>query len=130
MTGHGSKFTRKQEDAVVALLNNRNIEEAAKSIDLDTKTLLRWLKIPEFEASYRAARTESVRQAIARLQQTSSAAVTTLHKLMVDPNTPATVRARVSETILTFAIKGVETEDILARERLEHTAEEARQEME
>jgi hypothetical protein len=128
MTGHGAKFGRKREDAIVALLTQRNIEEAAKSVGIGTKTLLRWLKIPEFEAAYRAARTESVRQAIARVQQTTSAAVSTLHRLMVDANTPASVRARVSETILTFAIKGVETEDILARlEQLERATEESKQ---
>ena len=128
MTGHGSKFSRKQEDAIIALLNNRNTEEAAKAIGIGTKTLLRWQKNPEFEASFRAARTASVRQAIARLQQTCSAAVTTLHKLMVEPKTPASVRARVAETILTLSLKTVETEDILARlEQLERAAEESKQ---
>ena len=33
MTGHGSKFGRKQEAAIAALLTQRNVEEAAKSIE-------------------------------------------------------------------------------------------------
>jgi len=127
MTGHGSKFNRKQEDAIVALMTTRNTEEAAKAIGIGTKTLLRWQKEPEFEAAYRSARTASVRQSIARIQQSSSAAVSTLHKLMLDPNTPASVKARVSETILTLSLKGVETEDILARvEQLERAADETK----
>ena len=30
MTGHGSKFGRKKEEAIAALLTQRNIEEAAR----------------------------------------------------------------------------------------------------
>src|SRR5579863_2024630 len=49
VTGLGAKFGRKQEEAIAALLTQRNIEEAAKSIGVAPKTLLRWLKIPEFQ---------------------------------------------------------------------------------
>ena len=56
MTGHGAKFGRKKEDAIAALLTNRTIEEAAKSLDIAAKTLLRWMKEPEFDAAYRAAK--------------------------------------------------------------------------
>ena len=32
MTGHGAKFGRKKDDAILALLTHRNVEEAAKSM--------------------------------------------------------------------------------------------------
>ena len=48
MVGHGSKFGRKKEEAIAALLTQRNIEEAAKSIGVGANTLLRWMKEPEF----------------------------------------------------------------------------------
>ena len=51
----GGKFTRKKEDAIAALFTQRNIEEAAKAAGIGANTLLRWLKVPEFEAAYRAA---------------------------------------------------------------------------
>jgi hypothetical protein len=51
VTGHGAKFGRKQEEAIAALLTQRNIDEAAKSIGVAPKTLLRWLKIPEFQTA-------------------------------------------------------------------------------
>ena len=44
MSGHGTKFGRQKEEAVVALLTQRNMEEAARSIHVSTKTLLRWQK--------------------------------------------------------------------------------------
>jgi hypothetical protein len=40
MKGHGSKFGRKKEEAIIALLTQRNIEEAAKSIGIAPNTLL------------------------------------------------------------------------------------------
>ncbi len=89
MTGHGAKFGRKKEDAIVALLTQRNVEEAARAVDLSAKTLLRWLKRPEFQTAYRAARWDAFSQSIARLQQASGAAVSTMLKIMVDPNAPA-----------------------------------------
>ena len=56
MLGHGEKFGRKKEEAIVALLTHRTIDDAAKASGIATKTLLRWLQIPEFEAAYRKAR--------------------------------------------------------------------------
>ena len=41
MSGHGAKFDRKKEDAIVALLTQRNLEEAAKAIGVTPNTLLR-----------------------------------------------------------------------------------------
>ena len=41
MTGHGAKFGRKKEDAIVALLTTRTVEEAARAVGVSTKTLLR-----------------------------------------------------------------------------------------
>ena len=73
MKGHGAKFGRKKEEAIAAVLTQRNIEEAAKVAGIGANTLLRWLKVPEFQAAYREARRAAFSQSIARLQQASSA---------------------------------------------------------
>lgn len=52
MKGHGSKFGWKKEEAIIALLTQRNLEEAAKSIGVAPNTLLKWQKLPEFDAAY------------------------------------------------------------------------------
>jgi hypothetical protein len=57
------------------------------------KTLLRWQKLPEFDRAFREARTATFRQNVAQLQQASSPAVTTLLKILVDPNAPLAVKA-------------------------------------
>ena len=115
MTGHGSKFGRKKEEAIAALLTQRNIEEAARSIGVAPNTLLKWLKQPEFETAYRNARKAAYRQAVARLQQGTSAAATTLLKTLLDPGTPASVKVRAAEAIFNHAAKAIEIEDIDAR---------------
>src|SRR5258706_11523916 len=115
MVGHGAKFTRKKEEAIAALLTQRNLEEAARAIGIGTQTLLRWLKIPEFVKEYRKARREVVHQSVARLQHATGAAATIVLKLMTDPNVPAAVRLRAAECVFDRAFKGVELEDIEVR---------------
>jgi hypothetical protein len=128
MAARGSSLERKQEEAIAALLMQRNVEEAARAAGIGTRTLLRWLKIPEFDSAYRQARRSAFAQTIARLQQGSSAAATTLMKLMVDPATPASTRARCSEAVINFSSKAIELEDIEARlAALERATEVAKQ---
>jgi hypothetical protein len=115
MKGHGAKYSRKQEEAIAALLTQRNIDEAAKSIGIDPTTLLRWLKLPEFQTAYRDARRAAFSQSIARLQQGSTAAATTLLKIMLDQNTPASTRVRAAECIMNHTMKAVELEDVEIR---------------
>jgi hypothetical protein len=125
MAGHGEKLGRKQEEAIAALLSQRNIDEAARACGLGARTLIRWLKLPEFAKAYREARREAYGQSIARLQQASGAAVSTLLKVMIDPNAPASTRVRAADSVLGHAAKAIEIEDIEARvTELERAAEE------
>jgi hypothetical protein len=115
MVGHGAKFDRKKEDAIVALLTHRNIEDAAGAAGVGTTTLMRWLKLPEFQRAYREAKKEAFAQSVARLHYLSSAAVSTLGKIMLDSKTPPATRVRAADSILDHTIKAIETEDIDAR---------------
>jgi transposase-like protein len=124
MKGHGSKFGRKKEEAIAALLTQRNIDEAARAIDVATNTLLKWMKLPEFQAAYREARRAAHGQSIARLQQATSAAVSTLLKVMVDASTPASTKVRAADSVLDHSAKAIEIEDIEVRvAELERAAE-------
>jgi hypothetical protein len=126
--GHGTQFSTKMEEAVAALLTQRNQEEAARAVGISVATLLRWQKVPEFQMAYREARRAAFGQAIARLQQGTSAAATTLLKLLIEPGTPAAVRARVADSIFNHAAKAIEIEDIEARvAELERAAEASKQ---
>jgi hypothetical protein len=115
MRGHGAKFSRKMEEAVAALLTQRNHEEAARAVGIGTATLLRWQKEPEFQQAYRAARRAAHAQSIARLQQATSAAVSTLLKVMVDAGTPASTKVRAADSVLNRSAKSIGIEDIEVR---------------
>jgi hypothetical protein len=115
MKGHGAKFTRKEEEAIAALLTQRTAEDAARAVGTAPSTLLRWMKEPEFDAAYRAAKQAAYGQSIARLHQASSAAVTTLLKLMVDSNVPPSTRARCADSVFGHTVKAIEIEDIEGR---------------
>src|SRR5271170_7221530 len=107
MKGHGAKFGRKKEEAIAALLIHRNIDEAARSVGIAPSTLLRWMKETGFDTEFRVAKRAAYGQSIARLQQGTSAAATTLLKIMIDPNAPASVRVRAADSVLDHATKAI-----------------------
>ena len=113
--GHGAKFGHKKEQAIAALLSHRNVEEAARAVGINANTLQRWLKDPEFDAAYREARRTAFCQSIARLQNASGAAVTTLLKIMLDTNAAAGTRLRAVEVVLERGGQALDIEDIEAR---------------
>lgn len=115
MVGHGEKFGRKKEQAIAALLSNRNVEQAAQAVGIGVTTLRRWMRNPEFKKEYLQARREGLAQATARLQQSSGPAASTLLKLMVDPAMPPNIRLRAADYVLKHGIKTLQDDDLEAR---------------
>ena len=75
-----------------------------------------------------AALLTGLHQSVARIQQASGAAVTTLLKLMIDPATPPSTKARAADSVLDHSAKAIEVEDIEARvSELERAAEASKQ---
>ncbi len=74
----------------------------------------------------RNQRRAAVAQSNARLQQASSAAVSTLLKIMVDVSAPASNRVRAADRVLDHAKQAIERDDIEVRvatlERAAHPA--------
>ena len=127
MLGHGAKFGHKKEQAIVALLTHRNVEEAARAVGICGNTLLRWMKEPEFEAAYWEARRSALSQSVGRLEQASSAAVNTVLKIMLDSSVSAANRLRAAELVLGQGSKAIEMAAIVARlAQLERAADSAR----
>ena len=112
MKGHGSKFAHKKEAAIIALLTCRTIDEAARSIDIGSQTLFRWLKLPEFQTAYQEARRAAMSQCFARLQQASGMAATLLARIIMDNNAPVPSRVRAADRILVHARQSLEAEDL------------------
>ncbi len=108
MKGPEEKLTRKQESALVALLEQGTVKEAAKKCRMSESTLWRFMQIPEFQARYNAARRQLVDTAIARLQSASEVAVSTLVDIAQDSTAAPTARIAAARAIITCALRGHE----------------------
>ena len=113
MKGHGEKLGRKQELAIIALLNQPTVEEAAQAVGLSQVTLWRWMQLDDFRAQYRAARRQALENGIARLQGTTGEAVGALRRNLAC-GAPS-VEVRAAQVILEQAAKGVELIELEAR---------------
>lgn len=113
--GHGQKWSRKKDQAIVALITEPTIQAAAQKVGITTPTLYKWLKVPEFQKAYREARHEAYTVAVARLQQAATEAVEALRSVMNDPKKPASARVSAARAILEMAIKAIEIEDLEVR---------------
>src|SRR5688500_9959111 len=103
MKGHGEKLSRKKEFAILALLQEPTLQQAAERCGLSAATLWRWLQNPEFQQACRSARREAFHTALARLSQLSNEAVLTLHRNLTCGMPATQIRAAVA--ILEFGLK-------------------------
>lgn len=117
MIGHGEKLSRKQEQAIVALLTHPTVPEAARACGVGEATLWRWLQLAEFQARFRAARRQLVESAIAQLQKDCTEAVRVLREIAVDTQAPASSRVAAARTIIETSVSAIELTDL--QERLE-----------
>ena len=115
MAGNGSKLTPKQEQAILALMTNQGVDNAARAVGIGPRTLYRWLQDPLFDQAYRKARRAAFGRGTARLQQATGAAVSAVLKVMIDQQSPASTRLRAADLVLTHGAKAIEIEEIEAR---------------
>jgi hypothetical protein len=108
---------RKADQIIVALLEHSSLEKAAAALGVTDVTIWRWLQKPDFQEAYRQARREAFSRSVARLQQAAGAAVSTLLKVMVDKDAPASSRVRAADSVLDHAATALELEDLEVRLR-------------
>jgi transposase-like protein len=112
MKGHGEKITRKQSEAIAALLECQTVSEAARKTGIGETTLWRWMKRDKFRSAYGEAKRSLVDSAINRLSAASSGAVDTLVDVMKDKDSPANSRVSAAKSILDTSIKVIEIESL------------------
>lgn len=108
-------LTPKQEQALIALLNEPTIERAAKTAGVGERTLHRWLDEPVFSRAYRQARREAFSQAIAASQRYAPVAVQTLAKIMADATLSVSARVSAATALLKFSRESIELDDLATR---------------
>lgn len=106
MKGHGEKLSRKQEQAIIALLSHATMMAAAAACGVSETTLWRWLQMPEFRERCHEARRRAVEQAIGELQQLASEATKALKRNLTCGVPSAEIRAALG--ILDHATQGIE----------------------
>lgn len=104
MAGHGEKLTRKQEQAIVALLSHSTMGDAARSVGVSESTLGRWLQRPDFQAVYRQHRRQLLDRSLTGLQKATGEAVDTLVRNL-GCGVPA-VEVRAAVALLDLSWKG------------------------
>src|SRR6478736_1279573 len=70
-----SRLNHREDMALVALLTEPTIADAAQRTGVGEATLYRWLQHPEFQAKYHAVRRLLLEHAITQLQAATSEAV-------------------------------------------------------
>ncbi len=115
----------KQEAAIIALLSQPTIKQAAEQAQVGERTLHTWLKDDQtFLAAYRDARRQSFSHAVSMSQQYSSLAVNTVGKIMVDPAAQTSSKVAAASAVLRFGRESMELDDLAVRlEALEHSAQ-------
>jgi transposase-like protein len=114
MSGCTLKLGPRKQAAIVALLTQPTVAEAARVAGVSPNTLSRWIKQPAFDASWREAKSLGLDQAIARLQKISGTAVSVLLKLLLDASSPA-AQLKAAEIILRYARAAQQLEQVEAR---------------
>lgn len=118
-----SGLTPKQDQAIIALLNEPTIAKAATALGVSERTLHRWLEDETFHRAFRKARREAFAQAIAVTQRYAPMAVHTLAKVMTDTSVQASARVSAATNLLRFGREALELDDLAARiEALEQEA--------
>lgn len=115
MSGSEEKLSRKQDQAISALLTCTTLTDAAARCRVGESTLRRWLAVPAFKTAYLTARREVVQHAITQMQQACSQAVTTLVAILENADVSASARVSAAKVILETALKAVELEELEAR---------------
>ena len=113
--GHGAKSEATRERAVLALLSEKTVTDAAKKAEVDESTLRRWLSKDEaFQAEYAAARQAVFQSGLHRVQALTAKAIDTLEELL-DANINPNVRLGAARTVAEIGIHQHDAETILRK---------------
>ena len=102
--GHGAKPEAVRERAVLALLSEKTVTNAAKKAGVDESTLRRWLsEDAAFQAAYAEARQTAFQAGMSRVQALTGKAIDTLDELL-DATKYPNVRLGAARTVAELGI--------------------------
>ncbi len=111
--GHGAKSQAVRDRAILALLSEKSIPEAAAKCRIGERTLHRWLTSDAaFKAAYSEARQAAFEAGMSRVQALTGKAVDTLDELL-DAKKYPNVRLGAARTVAELSIHQHDAETIL-----------------
>jgi transposase-like protein len=104
----------RQEKAILALLREPNMDAAATSVGVTTRTLRRWMRQKEFSRRYKRERSMQLEGVLEVLQSSAVDAVQVLNSVAHCKTAPESSRVSASRALLEFNFK---TTELVAIER-------------
>lgn len=104
-----------QQRAIVALLSERTVAEAAEQARVGERTIWRWLADPAFKAALVTAEGEMIDVATRRLLALQAGAIEMVERIMLDEAAGAHVRLRAAQALIDYLLKLRELRNIEAR---------------
>lgn len=112
------------EKIIVALLNTDSKTAAAKALGIRTDTLFARMQSESFLIKYQKAKDNLIAESVTNLQKTMNQAVSVVSEIMINPGIAPQIRINAADTILRYAVKLTETEELIRRiEELENMTE-------
>ena len=113
--GHGAKSQAVRDRAILALLNEKGIPEAAATCRIGERTLHRWLTSDAaFQAEYAAARQAAFGAGLHRVQALMGRAVDTLEELLGEKKHP-NVRLGAARTVAELGMHQHDADTIMRK---------------
>ena len=106
-------LTRKQQEAIPHLIGARSLEEGRRKARIAKATLYEWLKQETFQEALERQRQQVITEALERLKASVTQAVDVLVELMGAEE--LSIKLRTATTILEFALRVKEAEEIVER---------------
>jgi len=113
MKGHGEIFTRKRHQAIMAPLEASTVDVPAARCGVSASTLMRWMKRPDFQETYRQARGELVERSLSSLQTASIEALEALKRNVACG--PPSVEVRTAPVLPDQSLSATELAGLEAR---------------
>lgn len=93
------------EQIIAAILTGGTFTEAAKALNVSTRTLYDRMASKDFKALYAGAKTDIIRGAVLKINHKLTEAIDTVSDIMNDKQVNAAVRLQAAQTLISNAAK-------------------------
>ena len=93
------------EQIIAAILSHGTFIEAAKALNVSTRTLYDRMACKDFKALYHGAKTDIVRGAVLKINRKLTEAIDTVSEIMTDKEVNPATRLQAAQTLISNAAK-------------------------